>query len=101
MSKPIAEVREAARPLPERILAFLRGAPPDQAYTVPEIYVAVERVDPQLNQLFLAMWAVATSQGKKAPPWAEALEQLVVSKDVEKSTMNGTDYYWAARRVTP
>jgi hypothetical protein len=32
---------------------------------------------------------------EKSPAWAEALEQLVASKDVEKSTMNGSDYYWA------
>lgn len=102
MSKPIAELLAAARPLEDRILSFLLSAEPGQAYSFPEIYFALEAVQPQLHQFFEAMWAAARVEGRMlGPPWGPALEHLVASGKVQKATMHGTDYYWAKPAGTP
>ena len=100
MPKPITEVLAAAEPLKERILAFLRGAPPGQAYALHEIYCEVENLDPELRRLVETMWLAGVLEGKSPTTdrWTQALEQLVSSGDVLKSPMRGIDYYWMSPR---
>lgn len=102
MSKPIAEVLKASRPLHERILDFLRAAPEGQAYTFPEIYAEVEGVDPRLRELVTLMWDAATREGKTlGPPWAPEIDKLVASGAVRKASTHGTDYFWVDRGGEP
>jgi hypothetical protein len=102
MPKPVAELLEATRPLEERILEFL-SATPGQAYSLPEIYVEVERLDPELRALFTSMWLAAALEGRTTVPtgWATALSRLVASGAVGMRALRGTDYYWAADQGEP
>lgn len=110
MPRPIAEVEKAARPLAERILDFLRAAPPGQAYTLPEIYSAVEAIDPQSASLLMAMWAVVEARQGTARDgsrqgtvgienkWSAALDQLVSEAKLEKRIAQDRAYYWAVTK---
>ena len=98
MSIPVAQALEAEKPLRERIIAFLEAAP-SEAFSLPEIYVGVEKLDPAVRQLVTVMWTMAILEGKSPAPkrWIEALEDLLAARQIRKTSVRGTDYYWLSK----
>jgi hypothetical protein len=97
MPIPIQMLRDARRPLTERILGFL-SRDVSHAYTLTEIYMGVQGHDPKIGLLSLAIMEESDRRGA-LKPFTEALAELEKAGKIEVGEFEGVSYY--AFRQTP
>ncbi len=79
--------RAEETPLTEKIIAFLEGEDPSNAYLVDEIYAGV-RGKAGSNGVTRALLRAALTL-----PYLEALNDLVAEGRVDRKTLGGSDYF--------
>jgi hypothetical protein len=95
MPVDVAKLREAHRPLEERILGFLRMHSL-QGYTSAELLNEVVGYDWTADRMLLAL--MNPSERTLLDEHERALEELVKRGDVERVPYHGQSYYLLARR---
>lgn len=89
----VKDLKEAQRPLPERIMTFLR-ANPDKAFSITEIIMGVE--PGHKNELTLVLWLEEARQGRGLiVNYQNALTELVRANQVRSAEVQGITYYAA------
>ena len=91
MPIPVDQLKAAQAPLRDRISAFLREHP-DQAYSVVELYVALEGYDEQTGRVMFSMLDARRKQ-LALEPLRAALAQLQGEEAIISAQQQGTIYY--------
>ena len=100
MPIPLAKIKEASRPLHERIQLFMEKTEEDKAYSVEEIIAGVFGTDidsTTMTMLFMedARWAALRAE------YEEALATLVQADEVREFSYESVTYYAHHRRWNP
>jgi hypothetical protein len=95
MPIPVDRLKQAQRPVRERILEFL-SQHPDQAFTAAEIYVALEGLDEKTGPMTL-VFMNSTQRSRLLQPLVVATEELIQSGKLTAAPVQGTTYYAVVR----
>jgi len=94
MPIPAKELHSAARPLPERILEFLKSDPTN-AYAIDEILVGVEGVESEATMLLLT---APTMVRRLLDKYVDALQTLVKERKLVVARVRDTQYFSIPQR---
>lgn len=96
MPIPADKLRDAQRPLSERIVEFL-SAHPESAFSFYEIVASIEGYD-DVDDAALALVAQGAGPGAMRTLYIGALKQLLASEAIAGAKVKGDVYYALARR---
>jgi len=89
MPIPVTRIKEALRPLQERIYGVL-ASDPENAYGPEEIYVAVTGRD----SLSATAGMSESQRDEHFATWMKAIKELVVAGRIEHATLDGKNYWF-------
>jgi hypothetical protein len=96
---PIKQFEDATKPLPERIIGFLKEHP-GQAYSLMEVMAGLEgHADVQAVGMLLMMEGLGGKGSETWKRYTEAMSELVRKGQVREAQLQGLTYYAYAGEV--